>query len=104
MSEKNTSKQKQQKGIYLAPWEKSFEKFIGPIEEFIHRQTTSGLLLMSSAILALILANSPLAEHYLHILHTPIGIGVANWSVEMSLHHWINDGLMALFFFNLFFN
>tara|TARA_R110002050_G_scaffold71891_3_gene154775 strand:- start:183476 stop:184858 length:1383 start_codon:yes stop_codon:yes gene_type:complete len=99
MSEKNTSKQKQQKGIYLAPWEKSFEKFIGPIEEFIHRQTTSGLLLMSSAILALILANSPLAEHYLHILHTPIGIGVANWSVEMSLHHWINDGLMALFFF-----
>jgi len=99
MSKKNTSIPKSQRGLYLAPWEKSFEKFIGPIEEFIHRQTTSGLLLMSSAILALILANSPFAESYLHILHTPISIGVANWSVNMSLHHWINDGLMALFFF-----
>ncbi len=86
-------------GVYLAPWERSFEKFIGPIEEFIHRQTTSGLLLMSSAIIALILANGPFAENYFHLLHTPISVGVANWAVEMSLHHWINDGLMALFFF-----
>jgi NhaA family Na+:H+ antiporter len=88
---------KPQRWVYIAPWERSFEKFIGPIEEFIHRQTTSGLLLMSSAIIALILANSPLAENYLHILHTPISVGVANWAVEMSLHHWINDVLWLYF-------
>ena len=99
MSERNTTNPKKERGVYLAPWEETFEKFIGPLEEFIHRQTTSGLLLMSSAILALILANGPLAEDYLHILHTPISVGVANWEVKMSLHHWINDGLMALFFF-----
>ncbi len=99
MSEKNISSPSTEGGVYRAPWEKSFERFIGPIEEFIHRQTTSGLLLMSSAILALILANGPFSETYLHVLHTPISVGVANWAVEMSLHHWINDGLMALFFF-----
>lgn len=99
MSGKRKSNRKMKKGVYLAPWEKGFIKFIGPIEEFIHRQTTSGLLLMGSAILALILANGPLAADYLHLLHTPISIGVADWSVEMTLHHWINDGLMALFFF-----
>ncbi len=87
------------KGIYLSPWENNFEKILSPFEEFIHRQTTSGLLLMGTAILALILANGPLAENYLHILHTPILVGVGNWSVEMSLHHWINDGFMAFFFF-----
>tara|TARA_R110001606_G_scaffold348746_1_gene498381 strand:+ start:2272 stop:3657 length:1386 start_codon:yes stop_codon:yes gene_type:complete len=99
MSENNKISPNTDRGVYRAPWEKTFEKFIGPIEEFIHRQTTSGLLLMSSAIIALIIANGPFAENYLHILHTPIGVGVGSWSVEMSLHHWINDGLMALFFF-----
>jgi NhaA family Na+:H+ antiporter len=87
------------KGIYLAPWEKSFEKILNPFEEFIHRQTTSGMLLMGMAILALFLANGPFSDAYLHILHTPISLGVGSWQVNMSLHHWINDGLMALFFF-----
>lgn len=99
MSKNNDHSSKPQRGVYIAPWERSFEKFIGPIEEFIHRQTTSGLLLMSSAIIALILANSPFAENYFHLLHAPISVSVANWAVEMSLHHGINDGLMALFFF-----
>jgi len=90
---------KTKKGIFLAPWEKSFDKILNPFEEFIHRQTTSGLLLMATAILALFLANGPFSEVYFHILHTPISVGVGSWQIEMSLHHWINDGLMALFFF-----
>ncbi|NQZ53695.1 MAG: Na+/H+ antiporter NhaA [Piscirickettsiaceae bacterium] len=94
-----TTKTNSTSGIYNAPWEKSFDKLLTPFEEFIHRQTTSGLLLMGTAVLALILANSALSSGYLHILHTPISIGIGSWSVEMSLHHWINDGLMALFFF-----
>ncbi|MCW9012606.1 MAG: Na+/H+ antiporter NhaA [Gammaproteobacteria bacterium] len=87
------------KGVFHAPWEKSFDKILTPFEEFIHQQTTSGLLLMAMAVLALILANGPLAADYTHFLHTPVSIGAGSWSLEMSLHHFINDGLMALFFF-----
>ena len=50
------------KGVFHAPWEKSFDKILTPFEEFIHQQTTSGLLLMAMAVIALILANGPLAE------------------------------------------
>lgn len=86
-------------GVIYAPWERTFQRVLTPFEEFIHRQTTSGLLLMSSAIIALFLANSFLAEAYLHITHMPVNISVGNWAISMSLHHWVNDGLMALFFF-----
>lgn len=86
-------------GVYHAPWERHFDKVLTPFEEFIHRQTTSGLLLMGMAVLALILANGPLAHAYEHLIHTPISIGAGSWKLEMSLHHWINDGLMVLFFF-----
>ena len=86
-------------GVYNAPWEKSFDRILTPFEEFIHRQTTSGLLLMATAILALVLANSALSQLYLHLLHTPVGISIGEWRLEKTLHHWVNDGLMALFFF-----
>ena len=86
-------------GIYHAPWEKSFDKIFTPFEEFIQRQTTSGLLLMGTAVLALVLANGPLASAYQHLVHTVIGLNIGSWALEMTLHHWINDGLMALFFF-----
>jgi len=87
------------KGIFISPWEKSFSKILTPFEEFIHQQTTSGLLLMGMAVLALILANGPFASGYAHFMHTAVSIGAGSWSLQMSLHHFINDGLMALFFF-----
>ncbi len=90
---------KKDPGVYLAPWEKTFDRILTPFEEFIHRQTTSGLLLMGMAVLALVLANGPLAGAYEHIIHTPVGMAVGAWSMQMSLHHWVNDGLMAFFFF-----
>ena len=91
--------QKTKPGIYNAPWEKNFDKILTPFEEFIHRQTTSGLLLMLTAIIALILANGPLAEIYQQIIHTYFSINFGDWALKMTLHHWINDGLMVLFFF-----
>jgi len=84
---------------YIAPWEQAFNRVLTPIEEFIHRQTTSGILLMLCAIAALIIANSPWAETYYKILKIPFSIGAGEWVLSMSIHHWINDGLMALFFF-----
>jgi NhaA family Na+:H+ antiporter len=86
-------------GVFHARWEQSFDRILTPFEEFIHRQTTSGLLLMCMAVLALVLANGPLASAYEDVLHMLVSFSIGNWALEMSLHHWINDGLMALFFF-----
>jgi NhaA family Na+:H+ antiporter len=59
----------------------------------------SGIMLFSSALIALILANSPWSETYHHFWETPFTIGFGEHVLTKSLHHWINDGLMAVFFF-----
>ncbi|MES9881489.1 MAG: Na+/H+ antiporter NhaA [Sedimenticola sp.] len=84
---------------YIAPWERAFDRVLTPLEVFIHRQTTSGILLMLCAIAALIIANSHWNEAYHHLLQLPFTIGVEGFQLSKSLHHWINDGLMAVFFF-----
>jgi NhaA family Na+:H+ antiporter len=94
-----SSNQSREDGVYTAPWEQAFNKVLTPFEEFIHRQTTSGLLLMVTAVLALVLANSPLSYLYLQLQHLYISLNIGSWSIENSLHHWVNDALMALFFF-----
>lgn len=100
MAENNNLDNKGVKGkVYHAPWEKSFDKVVTPFEEFIHNETTSSLLLMACALLALVAANTALAGSYQHFIHTPIGMSVGGWTLEKSLQHWVNDGLMALFFF-----
>jgi NhaA family Na+:H+ antiporter len=82
-----------------APWEKAFKKVSTPFEHFLHAQTTTGVVLMFMTVLALILANSPLAEAYASFFHTEIAFNVGNWKLSHTIHHWINDGLMAIFFF-----
>jgi len=82
-----------------APWEKAFKKISTPFEHFLHAQTTTGLVLMCMTVVALILANSPLAEGYKHFFHTKIDLTVGSWALSHTIHHWINDGLMAIFFF-----
>jgi NhaA family Na+:H+ antiporter len=82
-----------------APWEKAFNKIATPFEHFLHAQTTTGLVLMVMTIVALLLANSPLSEAYAHFFHMKIDLNVGSWALSHSLHHWINDGLMAIFFF-----
>ncbi len=87
------------KGVNYSPWEKAFDKILTPFEEFIHRQTTSSLLLMATATIALVMANTGWSELYFHFIHTPIGFNFGSYGIEKSLQHWVNDGLMALFFF-----
>lgn len=86
-------------GINHAPWEKAFDRLLSPLEEFIHRQTTSGVLLMICAVIALVIANSPLQDQYEHLLHTEIGFSAGSFDFSMSILHWINEALMAMFFF-----
>jgi NhaA family Na+:H+ antiporter len=86
------------KGIYHAPWEKAFDRVLTPLEQFIHRQTTSGILLMVCAVVALAVANSPWHAGYEKFLHKPVSIGFSTAVMSLSIHHWINELLMALFF------
>ncbi|MEH6638169.1 MAG: Na+/H+ antiporter NhaA [Porticoccaceae bacterium] len=84
---------------YVAPWEEAFNRVLTPLDEFIHRQTTSGVLLMLCALVALYIANSQWSEAYHHLLQMTLTVGVEGFQLSKSLHHWINDGLMAVFFF-----
>lgn len=84
---------------FLAPFELTFNKIRSPFDAFVHNTTAGGLFLMLTALLALMLANSALAPWYTQIFHTPLSIQLGNWQLSYSLHHWINDGLMTLFFF-----
>lgn len=58
-----------------------------------------GIILMFTALIAIILANSPLSDVYYHFWETPINIKIGPLELQKNLHHWINDGLMAIFFF-----
>jgi NhaA family Na+:H+ antiporter len=86
------------KGINYAPWERAFDRILTPLEEFIHRQTTAGVLLMTCAVVAIGIGNSSLADSYAHFLHIPFSLGFGEQTFSLSLHHWINEFLMAFFF------
>ena len=85
--------------VLYAPWERRFDRILTPFEKFVRHQATGGLILMFTAALALILANSTFGEAYRHAIHTPVSFGFGAFVIEKSLQHWINDGLMTVFFF-----
>ncbi|WP_299002601.1 Na+/H+ antiporter NhaA [uncultured Shewanella sp.] len=68
------------------------------IKNFLNKGSAGGILLMLAVILALLLANSPLSWLYQGFLHTEMQIRVGSLDLDKSLLHWINDGLMAIFF------
>lgn len=76
------------------------DKVVKPIQRFIEQEKSGGLILGLSVIVALILANSPLSHDYHHFFEHKLGFTFdGNTYLEYSLHYWINDGLMAVFFF-----
>lgn len=68
------------------------------LRAFLKNEAAGGIVLMAAAALALIVANSPLAEAYRHLLHLETGPVLSPKLGPMTLHLWINDGLMAVFF------
>lgn len=82
-----------------APWEKAFKRIATPFEHFLHAQTTTGLVLAFMTVLALILANSPFSQIYLDFFHIKVDFNIGSWALSNTIHHWINDGLMGIFFF-----
>ncbi|MFZ1518839.1 MAG: Na+/H+ antiporter NhaA [Ignavibacteriaceae bacterium] len=77
----------------------TIERLTNPIQNFLHQQASGGILLIIATVIALAWANSPFAESYYHLWHTYIKIDVGGIGFNYSLHHWINDGLMVIFFF-----
>ena len=73
--------------------------FRGYFEWFVHSQVAGSILLLACTIIALIWANSPWQGFYDHLLHIKLGFTWGGEAFKLSLHHWINDGLMVLFFF-----
>ncbi|WP_420115076.1 Na+/H+ antiporter NhaA [Pseudactinotalea sp.] len=65
----------------------------------LRTETGAALLLAGFALIALIWANSPWSASYEALWHTPLGIHLGGTGIELDLHHWVNDGLMVLFFF-----
>jgi NhaA family Na+:H+ antiporter len=72
---------------------------VDPLKRFLHIEATSGIVLLVVTLTALILANSPLAEQFLAFWKIPLGFRIGSFQMNHSLQHWINDGLMAIFFF-----
>ncbi len=70
-----------------------------PFKWFFKLEAASGLVLLISAILALIISNSSYSIFYFETLEKYIFLGVNNFGIKLSVLHWINDGLMAIFFF-----
>jgi NhaA family Na+:H+ antiporter len=79
--------------------EMPIDRLRAPIERIIHLENISGLALIAGAVLALVLANSPLGETMTEFWHTHLEVRVGPVELDESLLHWINDGLMTIFFF-----
>lgn len=95
----NTHHEDSEDGIYYAPWERPVDRILTPFERFVHRESTSSFFLMAATVLALIIANSALSVLYSDLTHMKVGFSIGSITLEKSLHFWVNDGLMAFFFF-----
>jgi Na+:H+ antiporter, NhaA family len=74
------------------------ERIVRPFQDFAHKQSSGGILLIVATVVALVWANSPWSESYAALWHTKLTVGVGDASISKDLTHWINDGLMAVFF------
>lgn len=74
------------------------ERAFAALERFLHIEAVSGVVLLVATTAALIWANSPSAHRYHALWHTPLSIGLGSFVFSQSLHFWINDALMTVFF------
>ena len=75
------------------------QKISKPFKYFFKLESASGILLLFSAVLALLISNSDYSEYYFNSLEKYFTLGFKNFGLKLSLLHWINDVLMAIFFF-----
>lgn len=78
---------------------RALRRLLAPVQAFLQIEAASGIALMIATALALSWANSPWAHSYHDLWHLPVGLGLGEWSFVRPLHFWVNDVLMAIFFF-----
>lgn len=69
------------------------------VKAFFELEAAGGIVLAFAAVLAMIVANSPLYDLYNTFIHAPVVVQIGSFEIAKDAHHWINDGLMAIFFF-----
>ncbi|WP_251701884.1 Na+/H+ antiporter NhaA [Metapseudomonas boanensis] len=74
------------------------DKAFSTLEDFLHIEAVSGIVLLIAAAAALIWANSSAASSYTHLWHMPLSFALGDFVISHSLHFWINDALMTVFF------
>lgn len=79
--------------------EPPIDRLLVPLREFMDRSVSGGILLLAAALIALGLANSPFADQYTQLWQSSVGIRVGDHEIVKPLLLWVNDGLMAVFFF-----
>ncbi len=79
--------------------DRPIDRFRKPFSNFLRNQSNGGVVLFIVAIIAMVWANSPWKESYHQLWEHTVSISVDTWVLKRNLHHWINDGLMAMFFF-----
>ena len=72
---------------------------LSPLRDFLHTESSGAVLLATAAVVALIWANSPWSASYESLWATKASISFAGHSLDLDLRHWVNDGLMTIFFF-----
>jgi len=78
---------------------RAVDRISGAFARFIALEASSTILLLAATVLALLLANSPLHDAYEHALHLPLSLRAGSFALELSFGHFVNDALMAIFFF-----
>ncbi len=72
---------------------------VEPFKRFMHVEAAGGIVLLLAAVVSMALANSPFAEGFASFWETELVVGLGSFHFSHSLRHWINDGLMVIFFF-----
>ncbi|HTP42053.1 MAG TPA: Na+/H+ antiporter NhaA [Nitrospiria bacterium] len=75
------------------------EYLIQPLQAFFRTQAIGGVLLLTASVAAIVCANTGLAPLYHRLWETPLRVGLGGFMVDKTLHHWVDDGLMAIYFF-----
>lgn len=75
------------------------DSLLEPFVRFARLEASGGILLLAATVAALVWANSPWEASYHALWHTPASVGYGKYALAQDLHHWINDGLMCIFFF-----
>ncbi len=83
----------------LKPPSRPIDRVLAPVTVFLEHRLAGAGVLMLATVAAVAIANSPLGDTYHHLLHTHISLTIGESRLDYSLQHWVNDGLMGVFFF-----